>query len=78
MSKRDSLMDEFWCIAEVLGDDELDMAVEGARRLLMGRTQYGELCLATDKRDPMAEAAPELADYFVYKAWASLKKRREA
>jgi hypothetical protein len=75
MSYRDKLVDEFMAIAKELGDDELDMAVEGARRLLMGRTQYGELCLATDKRDPMAEASPELADYFVYKAWASLKAR---
>lgn len=76
MSTRDVLLDEFWTLAEGLGDDELDMAVEGARRLAMGRKAYGELVLSLDGRDPLAEAAPELADFFVYRSWAALKERR--
>jgi hypothetical protein len=76
MSARDVLLDEFWTLAGQLGDDELDMAVEGARRLLMGRKAYGELVLKLDGRDPLAEASPELADYFVYRNWDALKKQR--
>ncbi len=59
------LMDSLW--AE-LGKDERLVIVEIAKRLHMGRVQYGDLHLATDRRNWRAELRSELLDALVYDA----------
>jgi hypothetical protein len=51
-----------------LGADELEVLAIVSERLVMGRSQYGELQLATDRRDFRHEALLELADGCVYLA----------
>lgn len=46
-----------------------------AERLVVGRRQYGELRLATDRRDWVHEAADEAADLSVYLAAALIRAR---
>ena len=45
-----------------------------AERLLLGRRRYGELNLATDRRDFASEALEEAADMTVYAAAELLRR----
>lgn len=56
-----------------LGDDEVRVLAEIARRLLFGQGVYGRLTLASDPRDMQREASEELLDGCVYLACASLR-----
>lgn len=49
-----------------LGTDELGVLNELAARLVMGRSQYGELKLAADRRNWRNEAAAESLDLAIY------------
>ncbi len=51
-----------------LGTDELRVLVLVAERLAKGRQRYGELHIASDRRDFRIEAVEELADACVYLA----------
>lgn len=51
-----------------LGADEAEVLALVAERLAAGRRTYGELQLATDRRDFREEALMELADGCVYLA----------
>jgi hypothetical protein len=55
-------------IAQHLGYDELAVLILVAERLRGGRRIYGELRLATDRRDFQREALEEAADMAVYAA----------
>ena len=61
--------------ARQLGPDELRVLVTIAERLVAGRAQYGELVLATDRRDFTIEASEEALDAAVYLAARLLKER---
>ena len=58
-----------------LGPDERRLIELIAERLAAGRTQYGELVLATDRRDFTIEASEEALDAAVYLAARLLKER---
>lgn len=51
-----------------LGDDEVAVLAEAAERLRAGRGYYGELRLATERRDFVGDAVEELLDATVYLA----------
>ena len=55
-----------------LGDQELQVLVVLARRLLAGQRAYGRLDLAHDRRDFQTERAEELQDTLVYTAIAEV------
>lgn len=55
-------------IAAQLAGDELAVLTLIAERLLCGRERYGELRVATDRRDFAREALEEAADGLVYAA----------
>jgi hypothetical protein len=63
---------ELTAILENLNDDErnvvLDVALRSARRMHMGRIQYGPLDLSTDARDWDDEADAECDDLSNYRA----------
>lgn len=61
-------------LAGRMGDDELRVLVTLARRLAMGREQYGELRIDRDRRDWTKEASEEALDLSVYLAIALLKR----
>jgi hypothetical protein len=48
-----------------------------AKRLQMGRAQYGALCIANDARDWTKEAHEEALDMSVYLAIASLAREQK-
>jgi hypothetical protein len=58
-----------------LGEDEVRVLVAIARRLAMGRGQYGALDVQGDRRDWRAEAAEELLDGCVYLACETMRQR---
>ena len=58
-----------------LGNDELHVLCIIAERLVMGRRQYGELELPTDRRDFAHEALEEVSDALVYAAAGLLRVR---
>lgn len=62
-------------ILDDLGDDEVRVLLAIARRLAMGRRQYGELALETDRRDWRRETSEEVLDACVYMACALLTRR---
>lgn len=47
-----------------------------AERVADGTAQYGALNIANDKRDPMKEAAEEVADGLFYAGLALMKAKR--
>lgn len=53
-------------LLEKLGPDEVMILVRVARRLEFGRIRYGDMKLASDKRNFMKEAMEELLDWLVY------------
>jgi hypothetical protein len=57
-----------------LGDQELQVLVVLARRLLQGQEAYGRLDLARDARDFQRERAEELQDTLVYTAIAEVAR----
>jgi hypothetical protein len=59
-----------------LGDDEAAVLALVAERLAMGRRVYGELQLATDRRDFREEALMELADGCVYLAAGIVRAKK--
>lgn len=60
-----------------LADDEVAVLCQIAERLAMGRTLYGKLDIATDKRDfGGKEAREEAFDLAVYLAIALVKAGR--
>jgi hypothetical protein len=63
-------------IAELLGEDEIAVLEQVAVGLAAGRKVYGELVLATDRRDFRAEAGAELRDAIVYSAAELLRLQR--
>lgn len=62
--------------AERLGADEVAVLTLIAGRLLQGRRRYGDLRLATDRRDFGREALEEAADLAVYAAAGLLREKR--
>lgn len=63
-------------ITELLGADELAVLELVAQGLARGRAVYGELKVATDRRDFRAEAGDELRDAIVYSAAELLRLQR--
>jgi hypothetical protein len=63
-------------LAELLGPDELAVLELVGNGLARGRTVYGELAIATDRRDFRAEAGDELRDALVYVACELLRLRK--
>jgi hypothetical protein len=59
---------------EHLGEDERRVLVTLATRLRRGREQYGELAIATDRRDWQREAHEEALDLSVYLSIATLAR----
>jgi hypothetical protein len=68
-----ALAEQLVATAAELGADELRVLLLIATRLAAGRRYYGELHLATDRRDFRAEGAEELLDAVVYLAAATLR-----
>ena len=64
-------------LAQHLGRDELAVLILVAERLRSGRRIYGELRLATDRRDFTHEALEEAADMAVYAAAGLLRTERK-
>jgi hypothetical protein len=62
-------------LAERLRPDEVAVLELIAERLLQGRRRYGDLHLATDRRDFGREALEEAADLAVYAAAALLRTK---
>ena len=58
-----------------LGDGEMAVLEAIARRLLVGRQQYGALRPVNDSRDWHKEASEELLDGCVYLACETLRQR---
>ena len=69
-------VEELCDIAEQLGDDEVEVLLSIARRVLRGREQYGELDIDSDDRDWRQERSEELFDALVYTAIDDIKDRR--
>lgn len=71
---------ELTAILENLNDDErnvvLGVALKVARRVHMGRQQYGALDLATDRRNWMDEIEAEMLDGNIYVEFAKLTSER--
>lgn len=67
-------LDELLLAWRSLGADERRVVVEVARRLAAGRATYGELELATDRRDLESEAGEELLDACVYLAAHAIRR----
>jgi hypothetical protein len=65
---------ELDAIVARLGSDEVRVLVAIARRLAVGRVQYGPLEISTDPRDWRAEGAQEACDLSVYLACELLRK----
>lgn len=61
---------------EQLGEDELEVLAEVAEGMAVGRSVYGELRIATDKRNMEREALAEARDGLVYTAVALIRARR--
>ena len=64
-------------LAERLGPDEVAVLALIAERLLQGRRRYGDLHLASDRRDFQHEALEEAADLAVYAAAGLLTEKQE-
>lgn len=62
--------------AETLNADELAPLIAFAKRFADGRAQYGELDLASDGRDFLAEAEAEAIDLVFYANAARIKAER--
>ena len=60
-------------IYAALNADERAVLMEIARRLVVGRRQYGALNLATDRRNFRREAFEEVVDMAVYMACDRVK-----
>jgi hypothetical protein len=60
-----------------LGEDELRVLTYIAERLVVGAQAYGDLDIATDRRDWKRERGEEAADLLVYSAIDSLKRDLE-
>lgn len=58
-----------------MSDDELEILTLIASRIDGGRSTYGALDMATDKRVPAKELLEEVLDTMPYAAWALLKLR---
>lgn len=69
-ARRDDIADA----CDRLTGDELEVLARIADRLVMGRKQYGELCLKTDRRDFDSELLAELLDACAYAAMRLITK----
>ena len=69
-------VEELCDIAEQLGDDEVEVLLSIARRVLRGREQYGELDIDSDDRDWRQEGQEERLDLIVYDAIQHVKDSR--
>jgi hypothetical protein len=67
-------MKDLIAVVATLGDDEVLVLTEIARRLRRGADLYGRLQLAADKRDFAQEGREEIEDYLFYAACAWLKR----
>ncbi len=65
-------------IVEQLAPDELAVLVLKAERLRRGRRRYGDLRVATDRRDFVREALEEAADMALYAAAGLMRQRAPA
>lgn len=63
-------------VSRSMGPDERRVLLLVAERLAMGEGVYGQLAIATDRRDMMREASEELIDAAVYLAIATLQRSR--
>jgi hypothetical protein len=61
-------------VLQELGPDELRVLLAIARRLAVGRVQYGALDIRGDRRDWRKEAMEEACDLSVYMACELLRK----
>lgn len=68
-------LDELVAIARALGPDERRVLTLIARRLALGRTQYGSFDLCVDRRNFLEEALHEAADLAVYLAAEQLRSQ---
>ena len=66
---------ELFDVVRQLGEDEVRVLTAIARRLAMGRRQYGPLDVQGDRRDWKREAAEELLDGCVYLAAETMRQR---
>lgn len=72
---RQSLCVRLSTITARLRTDEIAVLTLIAERLLRGRERYGELRVATDRRDFVREALEEAADGLAYAAAALMRRR---
>ncbi len=61
-----------------LGFDERAVLLRLAKRLVLGRRQYGELNIAKDSRDWMAELLAEQLDAAIYSSIALIRADQKA
>lgn len=66
-------LERLHALAGELGADELAVLCLVAERLKIGRERYGDLQVATDRRDFGVEALEETADGLVYAAAALIR-----
>lgn len=64
-------------VVDDLGDDELEILLALGMRLHAGRKLYGELRLATDSRNFVAEAGEEVIDALSYVLMWMRQRARE-
>lgn len=73
--------DEAWSVVsdccEQMSRDEMRVVARICTRIVTGRSVYGPLCLATDKRNWAEERRQELYDAVVYDACDELRRDTE-
>ena len=78
VNKRDTALIALIGECRGLGDGELHVLEAIAKRLRMGRQQYGALRPIPDSRDWKREASEELLDGCVYLACETLRQRSKS
>jgi len=71
-----SPFEDLLTVVKQLGPDEVAVLALIAERLLQGRRRFGDLHLATDRRDFGRETLEEAADLAVYAAAGLLREKR--
>ena len=78
VNERDAALIALVSECRSLGEGELHVLEAIAKRLRMGRQQYGALRPAADSRDWKHEATEELLDGCVYLACETLRQRSKS
>jgi hypothetical protein len=77
MSKRNTdLLSDLGALLKRLNDDEREVLLSVAKRLVMGREVYGPLSIEHDPRDWKREAHEEFLDGAIYLACETIRKQR--